>query len=150
MAAIALVRMHHYTGAASYREKAQQTLETFAGVAGQFGIFAASYGIAVLHFLESPLQVVIIDEGNASDADELYKTAASPFAFNKAVLKLKANQAVTENLVPALAESIPHLPELRKGKSFAVLCSGSACQPPVFSPQELQEQLFRALSKEHF
>ena len=29
---------------AGYREKAEQTLETFAGVAEQFGIFAATYG----------------------------------------------------------------------------------------------------------
>src|SRR5579862_2567757 len=62
MAAIALVRMHHYTGDAGYRDKAEQTLETFAGVAEQFGIFAATYGIAVLHFLESPVQVVVIAE----------------------------------------------------------------------------------------
>ncbi len=48
MAAIALVRLHHYTGDAGYRDKAEQTLETFAGVAEQFGIFAASYGIAVV------------------------------------------------------------------------------------------------------
>lgn len=148
MAAIALIRMHHYTGDASYREKAEQTLETFVGVAGQFGIFAASYGIAVLHFLESPVQVVIVDEGSGSDADELFRSAVSSFSFNKAVLQLKTNQAVRENLAPALAESIPNLPQLRRGNSFAVLCLGSSCQPPVFAVEELQQQLSRALSGE--
>lgn len=148
MATIALIRMHHYTGDAIYREKAKQTLETFAAVAGQFGIFAASYGIGVLHFLESPLQVVIIDGGNAAGAHELYKTAATPFAFNKAVLQLKPSQAVRENLPPALAESIPNLPQLRQSKSFAVLCSGSSCQPPAFSSEELREQLSREMSNE--
>jgi uncharacterized protein len=59
MAAIALLRLHHYTGDAAYRDKAEQTLETFAGVAEQFGIFAATYGIAVVHLLESPVQVVV-------------------------------------------------------------------------------------------
>ena len=54
MAAIALTRLHHYTGDAGYRDKAEQTLETFAGVADQFGIFAATYGIAVAHLLENP------------------------------------------------------------------------------------------------
>ncbi len=72
MAAIALVRMHHYTGDAGYRDKAEQTLETFAGVAEQFGIFAATYGIAVVHLLESPLQVVVIagegDDGRGGEA----------------------------------------------------------------------------------
>ena len=60
MAAIALLRLHHYTGDNGYRDKAEQTLETFAGVAEQFGIFAATYGIAVLHLLENPVQVVVI------------------------------------------------------------------------------------------
>src|SRR5579859_75359 len=49
MAAIALMRLHHYTGDAGYHDKAEQTLETFAGIAEQFGIFAATYGIAVVH-----------------------------------------------------------------------------------------------------
>ena len=63
MAAIALIRLHHYTGDAGYHDKAEQTLETFAGVAEQFGIFAATYGIAVAHLLESPVQVVVIGRG---------------------------------------------------------------------------------------
>ncbi len=66
MAAIALIRLHHYTGDASYRDKAEQTLETFAGVAEQFGIFAATFGIAVAHYLENPLQVVVIDGEGAN------------------------------------------------------------------------------------
>ena len=148
MATIALVRMYHCTGDAGYREKAEQTLDTFGGVAGQFGIFAASYGIALLHFLNNRLQVVVIDEGDGSNADELYKAAAASFAFNKGVLRIKANQVVKENLAPELAESIPNLPHLRDGKSFAVLCSGSSCQPPVFLPKQLQEQLSRAVSNE--
>ena len=60
MAAIALIRLHHYTDDAGYRDKAEQTLETFAGVAEQFGIFAATYGIAVVQYVESPVQVVVI------------------------------------------------------------------------------------------
>src|SRR5579872_7421571 len=83
MAAIAMVRMHHYTGDAGYRDKAEQTLETFAGVAEQFGIFAATYGIAVLHFLESPVQVVVVaDEGDEAGRD-LYLAAVAPFSFSK-------------------------------------------------------------------
>ncbi len=138
MAAIALLRVHHLTGQADYRAKAEQTLETFAGVAEQFGIFAATYGIAALHFLESPIQVVIIEGEDQATADQLYATAVAPFAFSKTVIRLKQNQAVAENLPPALAETIPQLPELRAGRSCAVLCSGSTCQPPVFAPAELQ------------
>ena len=139
MAAIALVRLHHYTGEPGYREKAEQTLETFAGVAEQFGIFAATYGTAVVHLLESPAQVVVIaEEGNEVTAQELEAVAVAPFAVNKSTLRLRVNQAVRENLPPRLAATIPNLPGLGSGKSFAVLCSGSSCQPPVFDGAELE------------
>jgi uncharacterized protein YyaL (SSP411 family) len=145
MAAVALVRLHHYTGDAGYRDKAEETLETFAGVAEQFGIFAATYGIAVAHFLESPVQVVVIAENPEDAGDELYAAAVAPFAFNKTSLRLAPNQAVAENLPPALAATIPSLPQLRSGESFAVLCSGFACQPPIGNPAELGRAMGEAL-----
>jgi uncharacterized protein YyaL (SSP411 family) len=148
MAAVALLRLHHYTVNPAYRDQAEQTLETFAGVAEQFGIFAATYGIAVVHRLESPVQVVVIAEhGSDEAAAELYAAAAAPFAFNKSTLRLTANEAIAANLPPALAATIPRLPQLGAGKSFAVLCSGSACQPPVTDAAELRRALGSALAK---
>jgi uncharacterized protein len=148
MAAIALLRMHHYTGDASYRDKAEETLETFAGVAEQFGIFAATYGIAVVHLLESPMQVVVIaEDGDEHKADELYSAAVAAFACNKTALRFAANQAVEKNLPPVLGATIPHLPTLGLGRSFAVLCSGSVCQPPVFDPAGLESELTAAARK---
>ncbi len=146
MAAIALLRLHHYSGDDGYRDKAEQTLETFAGVAEQFGIFAATYGIAVLHLLEHPLQVVVIDGAGSDEvASALAAVATAAFSFNKSVLRLTANQAVAGNLPPALAASIPNLPQLKLGASFAVLCSGFACQPPVMDPAELRRAIESAL-----
>ncbi len=153
MAAIALARLHHYTGDASYRDKAELTLETFAGVTEQFGIFAATYGIAVVHLLENPVQVVVIaEEGDEEGAQELHAAALAPFAFTKSTLRLSASQAVAENLPPVLAATIPHVPALQaeksgSGKSFAVLCSGFACQPPIFSSADLRSALEQALGK---
>jgi uncharacterized protein YyaL (SSP411 family) len=149
MAAIALMRLYHYTGDSGYHDKAEQTLETFAGVAEQFGIFAATYGIAVVHLLESPVQVVVIaDEGD--QGRDLLAAAIAPFAFNKTTLRLAANQAVAENLPPVLAVTIPNLPQLETGTtSFAVLCSGSACQPPVTDAVELRHSLEAALRATH-
>ena len=145
MAAIALIRLHHLTGAAQYRDKAEETLETFSGVAEQFGIFAATFGIAVAHLLDSSVQVVVIaQDQDQPAADALQAQAVASFAFNQSVLRLNSSQAVAENLAPALAETIPHLPELHGGRSFAVLCSGNTCQPPIFQPAELQSALRKA------
>jgi uncharacterized protein YyaL (SSP411 family) len=148
MAAIALLRLHHYTGDATYRDKAEQTLETFAGVVGQFGIFAATYGIAVSHFLENPVQVVVISEHEGDDAGlALAASANSTFAFNKSTIRLNANQAVAVNLPPALAATIPNLPELKSGRAFAVVCSGFACQPPTKDVAELQRAVESAVRR---
>jgi uncharacterized protein YyaL (SSP411 family) len=148
MAAIALLRLYHYTGDAGYRDKAEQTLEAFAGVAGQYGIFAATYGIAVIHWLESPVQVAVI-AGNGGDhaADDLLAAAIAPFAFNKTTLRLAANQVVAANLPPVLAATLPNLPQLGSGRSFAVLCFGSSCQPPVFEAAGLARALRVALKQ---
>jgi len=148
MAAIALLRMHHYTGEAGYRDKAELTLETFAGIAEQFGIFAATYGIAVIYLLENPVQVVVVaGSGPEESTGALYAAAAAPFAFNKSTLRLTVNQAVASNLPPALASTIPNQSQLKSGKSFAVLCSGFACQPPLTDAAELRRELESALHK---
>jgi uncharacterized protein YyaL (SSP411 family) len=77
----------------------------------------------------------------------LHAAATAAFSFNKSTLRLTANEAVPKNLPPALAATIPNLPQLNSGQSFAVLCSGSACQPPITDPAELKRQLERALEK---
>src|SRR5271157_888280 len=148
MAAIALMRLYHYTGDADYQDKAEQTLETFAGLAGQYGIFAATYGIAAIHWLENPVQVVVIaGNGGANAANDLLAAATAPFAFNKTTLRLEADQVVAANLPPVLAATLPNLPQLGSGRSLAVLCSGSSCQPPVFEAAELGHALQVALKQ---
>ena len=138
-AAIALLRLHTYTNDPAHREKAEQTLEVYAGVAGQHGIFAATYGLAVAHFSQPHIQVVVV--GNDDAATELYRAAVRPLGLSTAVLRMDADKVVAQNLPPALAETIPNLPVLSEGRSFAVVCSGFACQPPVFDVHELTRAL---------
>jgi uncharacterized protein len=146
MAAIVLLRLHDYTGNASYRDKAEQTLETFAEVVGQFGIFAATYGIAVSRFLENPVQVVVISESTVdAEGFDLAVSANAAFAFNKTVIRLTANEAVAANLPPALAATLPNLPELQLEKAFAVVCSGFACQPPIKDAEQLRRAVEAAV-----
>jgi uncharacterized protein YyaL (SSP411 family) len=138
-AAIALLRLHGYSNNASYHDRAEQTLEAYAAVAGQHGIFAATYGLAVARFLQPHTQVVVV--GNDEAASELYRAAVRPLGFSTAALRLDADKVVAQNLPPALAETIPNLPALRERRSFAVVCSGFACQPPIFDEQELARAL---------
>jgi hypothetical protein len=138
-AAIALLRLHAYTNEPSYRDKAESTLEVYAARAAQHGIFAATYGLAVARFTEPHTQVVVV--GHDEIAAKLHKAARRRLSFNTSVIGLDAGKAVAQNLPPALAETIPHLLALSAGRSFAIICSDFACQPPVFEAEELQQAL---------
>jgi hypothetical protein len=135
VAAIALSRLYGYTNEASYREQAEQTMEVLAGVAGQYGLFAATYGIAAVHFSRSHMQIVIVGEG--PEADQLKRAANESFALNKAVIKLQRSTAVAANLPPVMAETIPNV-ALGTAKATALVCSGVSCLPPVSDAEELR------------
>jgi len=145
MAAIALLRMHGYTNDPAYRDKAERTLEVFAGTAGQFGIFGATYGIAAVHFSQPHTQVVVIGTGDAAEA--MWATAAADFAFNKTAIKVTSNEVNAQNLPPALAETIPQVPGIQQANAIAVVCSGFSCQPPLREPAQLERTLRETLKK---
>ena len=141
VAAIALLRMHSYTNEPSYRTKAEQTLGVFAGRAAQYGLFAATYGIAGIHLMRPHTQVVVV--GNDPLADRLSAAATASYFADKAVLRLASNQAVPETLPPALAETIPQIPAVNQGRTAAIICSGFTCQPPISDPEQLAQSLRR-------
>lgn len=136
MAAIALIRVHSYTDEQGYREKAQRTLELLAGVAGQYGLFAATYAIAAVCFLQPETKIVIV--GEDENASRLYREAMGNTQFGRSALKLTFNEAVAQNLPPALAATIPNLPAVRERRTSAVVCSGKSCKPPVHELAELR------------
>jgi hypothetical protein len=139
MAAIALLRLYGYTNNESYRGKAEQTLELLAGSAGQYGLFAATYGIAVSYASFPHSQIVVV--GDDEIAQQLYSQALSSARFGRSVIKLKFSQAVAQNLPPSLAATIPELPAVQAGRSTAVVCSGFTCKPPVSTTDDLKQLL---------
>ncbi len=138
-AAIALLRLHGYSGEQRHRDVAEGTLEAFAEVAGHFGIFAATYGLAANLYARPHTNVVVT--GRDEGAEDLLRAAVAQYSVNKSVLRLDADHAVAANLPPVLAETIPNLPAIQTKKSVAVLCSGFTCQPPVDDSEQLRLQL---------
>ncbi|HVZ17435.1 MAG TPA: hypothetical protein VG897_09990 [Terriglobales bacterium] len=133
--------MHSYTNEDSYRQKADKTLQVFAGLAEQVGIFAGTYGIAAVHLFRPHTQVVVV--GNDRTADELYAAAIAPFALNKSVVRLRA----IGELPPALVETVSALPGVKEGKPVAVVCSNFTCLPPISDPDGLAKLLHETLSR---
>ncbi len=142
VAAIALLRLHELTGNAKYREQAEQTLEVFAGAAEQYGIFAATYGLAAIHFGEPHQQVVVI--GTDSLANEMVALALRPFAFTRTVLHVTHDQAIAGDLPPVLAQTLSGIPGLTSGAAVALVCSGQTCQPPAHTMDDLKALLVDA------
>jgi hypothetical protein len=136
-----LLRLEALSGREDYSVKALETLETFAGVVEHFGLYAASYGLALQRMVQRPVQVCVI--GDDAAARRLEAVAMARYAVNKSVIRLRREQLAT--LPPALAETLPHLPGLQEGGSFAVVCSGNTCQPPVSTADELIEAMNRSL-----
>jgi uncharacterized protein YyaL (SSP411 family) len=139
-AAIALVRLHAFTGEERYRAFAQKTLEAFAGIAPQYGLFAATYGLAATLFAHHPIQVVITGRTDDPATKALEEAAYGVFRFGKAVLRVTADTKL-DHLPMALRETLPHLPA---EKALAIVCSGNTCRPPTGDPQELREMLGEA------
>ena len=133
VAAIALVRMHAFTGDDRYRAFAQKTLEAFAGIASQYGLFAATYGLAATLFAHHPLQVVITGPVNDPAAQALETAAHRVYRFGKSFLRVTP-ETPQLHLAGALKETLPHLPAK---KALAVVCSGQTCWPPTSDPAQL-------------
>jgi uncharacterized protein len=133
VAAIALVGMHAFTGDERYRAFAQKTLEAFAGIAPQYGLFAATYGLAATLFAHHPIQVVITGPANDPIAQSLEAGVHRVFRFGKSVLRVTP-ETPQLHLPSALRETLPLLPP---GKPLAIVCSGQTCFPPTSEPAQL-------------
>ncbi len=133
VAAIALVRLHALTGDERYYQAAKHTLETFAGIAPKYGLFASSYGLAATLFANHPLQVVVTGAAGDPAAKALEDAAHGVFRFGKSVLRLLPGMPLS-NLPPALKETLPHLPQ---GKALAVVCAGQSCLSPTSGAAQL-------------
>jgi len=138
VAAIALIRMHSFSNDAKYQQWAQKTLEAFAGIAPQYGMFAATYGLAATLFAHHPPQVVVTGGADDSTAKALESAANSIFRFGKSVLRVLPGAAAPISLPFALRETLPHLP---KDKPLALVCSGNTCFPPTSDPDQLKALL---------
>jgi hypothetical protein len=139
MAAALLMRVGELNGRLDYAEKAQETLETFAGVVEHFGLYAATYALALQRLVREPVQVCVI--GEDAGARALEAAALARYAVNQSVVCFGRVQA--GSLPPVLETTLPRLPKVQG--SFAALCSGHTCQPPVKTPEELTALLGRSL-----
>ena len=139
IAACVLDRLDVLADREDFGDKSAATLALFASKAGQYGLFAATYGVALLHHLRAPVDVVVVGRVDDERTTELLRAAHETpragkrvFAFPPAVVQDRA-------LPAGLAATLPHLPF--DGVPVALVCEGSTCHPPVQTPVALRELL---------
>jgi uncharacterized protein YyaL (SSP411 family) len=140
-AASALLRLEPLSGRREYREIAEDTLSSFAGIVEHFGLYAGSYGLALERFLLDPVQVVVV--GSGPEASRLEATAVARFAVNKTVMRIAPYRLVPGALPDALAEVLLQVPPPDGGKAWALVCLGRTCLPPITDAEALLEALER-------
>jgi len=138
VAVIVLDRLYAFTGEQFYRDWAEKTLEAFVGLIPQYGLFAATYGLAALLHSRHPIQVVVLGSANDPKAAELENAANKIYRFGKAVLRVTPEKLASASLASALRETLPHLDA---AKAQALVCVETTCHPPVTSAAQLASLL---------
>ncbi len=139
VAAMVLDRLDVLADREDYGEKAAATLALFAPKAGQYGLFAATYGLALLHHLRAPLDVVVVGRADDDRTMDLLSAAYETPRAGKRVFAFEPGIVQARDLPAGLAATLPELPF--DGVPVALVCEGTACHPPVQTPVALRELL---------
>ena len=137
----ALLRLEALSGRKDYREIAEETLDSFAGIVGHLGLYAGSYALALERLLLNPMQVIVVGAGQ--HADLLEASAVAGFAVNKTVLRVDPSRLLPGGLPEALAETLLSVPRPIGDAAWALICRNRTCLPPITDA----DALFAALKQ---
>jgi uncharacterized protein len=143
VAAAVLDRLASLANRPGLREKSSRTLDLFAVKAGEYGLHASTYALALVNHLRAPLEIVVIGQAGTAAQAQLLRAAYRTRAAGKHVLAFSPETVAQGDLPAGLAETLPHLP--LDGRPLAIVCSGRSCQPPATMPEELAGAVRRAL-----
>ena len=136
VAVLVLDRLAGLAERPDFHAKAEETLALFASKAPEYGLFASTYGLALLSHLESPLEVVVVGEPSDERTSELLTTAYRTPRANKRVFAFPPAVIKNGELPRGFAATLPKLP--LADAPLAVVCVGSSCLPPVNTPEGLR------------
>jgi hypothetical protein len=139
VAVLVLDRLASLAARPDFREKAEETLALLASKAAEYGLFASTYGLALLNHLQTAVEVVVIGEAEDRRTSELLAAAYQAPRGGKRVLAIPPEVIKKGELPPGLAATLPNLP--LASAPLALVCIGSSCQPPVNTPEALKEAL---------
>ena len=138
-AASALLRLEALSGHDEYQEIAEDTLSTFSGVVGHFGLYAGSYGLVLERLMLDSLQIVVV--GSGPEAARLEAMAVARYCTNKTVMRVAPFRLVPGGIPEALAEMLLEVPKPKGAEVYTIVCRGRTCLPPITDAEELLKAL---------
>lgn len=134
-AAILFDRLYYLTGDYNYRFYAEGTLKYFGRIAEKYGLYAASYFVALHYHLKHPAQVVVVGARADSKVKELLKTAWSIYRPYKLVIQIDPS----DNNVVILSQTIQEIAKI--DSPCACVCAGTSCAEPTDNTKVLAQTI---------
>ena len=126
VAGIVLARLHEHTAESHWRERGDALIEAFAGRAGELGLYAAAYLLAVDWHLAPATHLVVVGEPGDPVADRMHADALATFVPRRVVRRLVPSGPAGATLPPAMAGMVTAGPAPR-----AYACTGMSCRAPA-------------------
>jgi uncharacterized protein YyaL (SSP411 family) len=130
------LHLHHLTGAAAHRDRAEALIRALAPEIAQ-NIVGGASALNAAALIDRPLQVVV-----AGPRDDVRTLALLRAALSAGVPDVIAQ--VIEDGAALPAGHPAHGKAMVEGAPAAYLCIGPACQPPVRAPDDLRAALREA------
>ncbi len=139
VAGIVCARLAELTGEPKWRERESEQVRAFAGRAGELGLHAATYLVALDWHLNPATHAVVVGQKGDERAAAMHRAALAMFAPRRLVQRLTIGDAVGRHLPPALAAMIA------QGDGPAgYLCAGTSCSPPTTTEAVWRDTLLSA------
>jgi len=128
-------KLFYLTDDHGYRKYAQGALKYFARIAEKYGLYAASYFLALHHHLKHPPQVVVFGDSHDPRVRELLRVSWSYYRPHKLVIQIDPANSKVEILSPTIREIAKLKPPC------ACLCAGTSCAEPTDDPAALAKTI---------
>jgi uncharacterized protein YyaL (SSP411 family) len=136
VAGIVVARLHEHTGEARWRERGAALVAAFAGRAGELGLYAATYLLAVDWHLSPATHLVVVGDKGDPVADRMHADALATFVPRRVVRRLAPGDMTPRALPSAMAGMVA---AGQAPRGYA--CTGASCRSPADTVEQWQATL---------
>ncbi|HEX6106325.1 MAG TPA: thioredoxin domain-containing protein [Gemmatimonadales bacterium] len=136
VAGIVVARLHELTGDERWRGRGEEQIEAFAGRAGELGLHAATYLLAVDWHRGERTHLAVVGPLEDPVAEAMHRAALAAFVPRCVVQRLTPEDASSAALPAALAGMLAV-----GGGARGYACTGTSCRRPAESLEEWRETL---------